>query len=62
MSDSELNNLPEFLNSEKERYAVYFSNGDKLEVVATSEEEAKTAARAMYFDRVGYCTRAVRLN
>jgi hypothetical protein len=50
------------LNSEEEKYAVYFSHGDKFEVIATSEEEAMKKAKALYFELGGYCTRVVRLN
>jgi hypothetical protein len=61
MGTSELHNRQKFLGAEEGRYAVYFSHGDKFEVVATNEEEAKTRAKTKYFEWGGYCTRAVRL-
>lgn len=48
-------------NTETQRYAVYFSHGDRFEVIAKSETDARKKAVAQYGEWGGYYTRTVKL-
>ena len=61
MDDTEqhINNI--FPDDQMQRYAVCFSDGQKVEVIAESEEMARSDALSGYYENDVYCTRVINL-